>query len=78
MLFLQELAKKKAEIYAQYGVYEKGNRDKLGEFRGKQEDKIKELERKRDHAEYMIHMYEDRLKKLRTTRKMATIGSTNT
>ncbi|CDW75591.1 UNKNOWN [Stylonychia lemnae] len=69
LLFLQELQKKKAEIHSQYSNYEKENAAKLKLFKKKQDEKIKDLERKNDHAEYMINIYEEKLKKLRHIKK---------
>eukprot|EP00347_Sterkiella_histriomuscorum_P014863 403359236 len=76
LLFLQELQKKKAQVNQQFSFYEKENIEKLKTFKQKQEAKLKELERKNDHAEYMINIYEEKLKKIRLSKK-SNMGASN-
>jgi hypothetical protein len=37
----------------------------MKDFKRKQEDKLQELKRKNDHADYMITVYEEKMRKAR-------------
>ena len=65
LLYLQSLAKKRSDTHYVYTQYEKENCQKLREFKRKQEAKLKDLERKIDHADYLISAYDQKLKKIR-------------
>ncbi len=43
---------------------------KLKEIKKKQENKIKELEKRVDQEEYMVHIHEERLRKVRVAKKL--------
>jgi RNase H-fold protein (predicted Holliday junction resolvase) len=42
----------------------------MRELRKKQEKKIKELEDRVENEEYMVHLHDERLKKVRTAKKV--------
>ena len=78
MLYMQELAKKRAAIYAEESDKERGFLEKMRELKKKQEKKIKQLEERVESEEYLVHLHDERLKKVRTAKKVvATLKGTS-
>ena len=76
ILYQQELAKKRALLFAQESEKETEQIEKMREMKRKQERKIQELERRIETNEYLIHVHDEKLKKMRST--SAKVGGTTT
>ena len=61
LLYLQELAKKRADLYALEFEKEQAHVVKMRELKRKQEKKIKELEARNSNSEYLEHLHDERL-----------------
>ena len=78
MLYMQELAKKRAAIYAAEADKERDFLEKMRELKKKQDKKIKQLEERVENEEYLVHLHDERLKKVRTAKKVvATLKGTS-
>ena len=79
MLYMQELGKKRAAIYAAETEKERAFLEQMRELKKKQEKKIKQLEERVENEEYLVHLHDERLKKVRTAKKVvATLKGTGT
>lgn len=70
LLFMQELAKKRAELYLREAERERASIEQMRELKRKQELKIRELETRNRNSEYLEQLHEDKLRKVRTAKKM--------